>query len=150
MPKKLLILNFFDKLKRLFCEISSGSKISHQVIRHLCVGGLGVIFNVTCFTFLRHFFNLPTIISGLLTHIFLYIFIFPFQKFFTFKNYQRKLIQYIRFFLISITYVLLDISLAYLFIDIMEYSVLAGKILALSLLTPFSFMSQRFFVFNSR
>ena len=144
------MLIYFNKIKRLFCEIFSSSKISYQVLRHLCVGGLGVIFNVTCFAFLRHFINLPTIISGLLTHIFLFIFIFPIQKFFTFKNYQRKPIQYIRFFLISITYISLDISLAYLFIDIMEYSVLAGKILALSLLTPFSFISQRFFVFNSR
>lgn len=141
---------FFYKFKIFYFDIISSMGISYQILRHLLVGGIGVIFNFIFFAFFRHFLNFPTIISGILTHFFLFFIIFPFQKYFTYRNYQKKLSQRWNFLIILVTYFCSDISLAYLFIDIMGFSVFVGKILTLAILTPFSFLSQRFWVFDSR
>lgn len=127
--------------------IFHGDHAAHQLIRHLIVGGSGVIFNWVAFSLLRHFTTLGTLQCTLVVHAVLLATIFPLQKLFTFKKKKHGSRQAIRFLINDVGYITLDYLLALAFIDILGLPAWLGKGCGLAILTPLSFLSQRLWVF---
>jgi len=121
--------------------------ISAQAVRHLMVGGTGVLINWTLFSFLRGYLEFSTLSSTLICHAVMIACIFPMQKFFTFNERSRPHRQFVKFLINDAFYITFDYLFAYLFIDVIGLIPVVGKLLGLALLTPMSFMSQRFWVF---
>lgn len=130
--------------------ILSGDHAAQQLIRHLIVGGSGVVFNWVVFSLLRHLTPLTTLQCTLMVHAILLAVIFPLQKLFTFKRKQHGNRQAVRFLLNDATYISLDYLSALTFIDILGLPIWFGKGCGLAILTPLSFLSQRFWVFADR
>ncbi len=128
--------------------IVSGDHAAQQLIRHLIVGGSGVVFNWVVFSLLRHLTSLTTLQCTLIVHAILLAIIFPLQKLFTFKRKRDGNRQAVRFLLNDAGYILLDYLLALAFIDVWGMPIWVGKGCGLVILTPLSFLSQRFWVFS--
>jgi putative flippase GtrA len=134
--------------RELLSRVLHSEKPMYQLARHLAVGGTGVCFNWLAFSALRHFTTLGTLGSTLIVHALMLVSIFPLQKLFTFKKREHGRVQAVRFLINDAGYLTLDYSFAYFFIDFMDLPTLVGKACGLALLTPLSFMSQRFWVFR--
>jgi putative flippase GtrA len=135
-------------LKGLVRRFSENMGLCGQAVRHLMVGGTGVIFNWFIFSALRQNTELSTLQCTLLVHAVLLFTIFPIQKFFTFRNIDRARPQMARFLINDFAYVSMDFLLANLFIDILQLQPIVGKAIGLMILTPMSFAMQRFWVFR--
>lgn len=138
-----------DQFNRLIEHIAHGTHVRAQVIRHLIVGGGGVLFNWVTFTLLRQYTGFNTLESTLIVHILLLIMMFPMQKFFTFKSRSKTRRQIARFLINDAGYMAVDYLLAALFIDWLGLVPAVGKGLGLAILTPLSFASQRYWVFRN-
>jgi len=124
------------------------NKLSIQAIKHLLVGASGVFVNWILFIVLRQFLDIPTLVSTIIVNIILIIYIFPLQKYFTFINYSNTHQQLIRFILNAIGYLILDFVFAWFFIDFMKIVPAYGKAMGLLILTPLSFISQKYWCFQ--
>ncbi len=124
-----------------------GDHAAQQLIRHLIVGGSGVLFNWLVFSLLRHLTSLTTLQCTLIVHAILLAVIFPLQKLFTFQRKQHGNRQAVRFLINDAAYISLDYLSALAFIDLLGLSIWFGKGCGLAILTPLSFLSQRFWVF---
>jgi putative flippase GtrA len=124
------------------------NKLGIQAIKHLLVGASGVLVNWVVFIVLRQFLNISTFVSTIIVNIILVLYIFPLQKYFTFINYSNTYQQFIRFILNSIVYLILDFVFAWFFIDFMKIVPACGKAMGLIILTPLSFISQRYWCFQ--
>lgn len=137
------------ELSRLLHDLIHSDEPRYQLIRHLAVGGSGVIFNWLAFSALRHFTSLGTLECTIAVHVILLITIFPLQKLFTFQRRENGRRQAIRFLINDLGYVTFDYLLAYLFIDVVGLPPIIGKACGLAMLTPASFLSQRLWVFRA-
>lgn len=129
-------------------HILTSTHVYAQATRHLIIGGSGVLFNWLMFTLLRQYAGLDTLQSTIIVHVLLLIMIFPTQKFFTFKSRSRSRHQIVRFLVNDGLYVSFDFLLAAFFIDWLDMLPVVGKALGLMILAPFSFISQRYWVFR--
>ncbi|MBI2725084.1 MAG: GtrA family protein [Polaromonas sp.] len=137
-----------NRIVGLVRGVFHGEHAAQQLIRHLIVGGSGVVFNWVAFSVLRHFTALGTLQSTLLVHAVLLATIFPLQKLFTFKKKKHGSRQAIRFLINDVGYITLDYLLAVAFIDMLGLPIWFGKGCGLAILTPLSFLSQRLWVFS--
>lgn len=135
-------------LTSLVQRVSENARLRGQAVRHLMVGGTGVILNWLIFSALRQNTGLSTLQCTLLVHALLLVTIFPIQKFFTFKSTERARPQMARFLINDFAYVSIDFLLATLFIDKLQLQPIVGKAIGLMILTPMSFAIQRFWVFR--
>lgn len=119
-----------------------------QLIKHLLVGGSGVLVNYFLFLLLRQYYGMSTLVSSIIVHILLLCYIFPLQKYFTFESPLETSSQIKRFLINDGIYMSGDFLLATLFIDILDLLPMYGKAIGLALLAPISFMIQRFWVFG--
>lgn len=137
---------------RIFSKIADSHESLFQIIRHLSVGGAGVLINWMSFYCFRDILGYSTFISTAITHLFLFVVIFPLQKFFTFKNRDmpsgRR--QAVFFLVVDCVYFSLDFLLAVLFVDIVGLQPAIGKICGLALLTPLSFYVQKVWIFSGK
>ena len=123
--------------------------IQFQAIRHLVIGASGVMVNWISFCVLRQFVGFSTLFSTIITHIILFSYIFPLQKYVTFKEKKAKPHnQAIKFVINSLGYILIDFLLTALLIDLFGLIAYIGKAISLALLTPLSFLSQKLWVFK--
>ncbi|MES2191482.1 MAG: GtrA family protein [Pseudomonadota bacterium] len=136
-----------NRIFELAKGVFHGDHAAQQLIRHLIVGGSGVVFNWVAFSLLRHFTRLDTLQSTLVVHAVLLATIFPLQKMFTFKKKTHGNRQAIRFLVNDVGYITLDYLLALGFIDMLGFPAWFGKGCGLAILTPLSFLSQRLWVF---
>lgn len=120
---------------------------SWQFFRHAVVGGSGVIVNYALFLALREHFGFSTLQTSLIVHAVLISYIFPLQKYFTFSSSLESWGQIRRFLINDLIYLSMDFSMAWLFIDFYGLPFWVGKGLGLALLTPISFMIQKYWVF---
>lgn len=139
-----------NRIFDLIEELIDDPKTRWQIVRHLLVGGSGVIVNYVLFIILRQYYEFSTLISSIIVHIVLVCYIFPLQKYFTFSNPLNTSSQIFRFLANDVLYSSGDFLLAYLFIDLIGLSPFFGKAFALALLTPMSFIIQRFWVFSHK
>ena len=121
--------------------------ITPQIAKHLAVGASGVIVNWLVFSLLRQYFNLPTMYSIVIVHIVLISYIFPLQKYFTFKSNGNTLTAFFKFVINSLGYIAIDFFLSWFFIDFLKIMPAIGKAVGLALLTPLSFLFQKYWVF---
>lgn len=121
--------------------------ISPQLAKHLAVGASGVVVNWLVFTLLRQYFNLPTIYATVIVHIVLISYIFPLQKYFTFKSGCNTFAALFKFVINALGYIIIDFFLAWFFIDFLKIVPAIGKAIGLALLTPLSFVFQKYWVF---
>jgi putative flippase GtrA len=133
----------------LVARFARSRHVSLQVIKHLMVGGAGVLINWIGFSVLRHS-GLTTLTSTLIVHAVLLVCIFPLQKHFTFNQESRTRQQIVRFLVNDAGYITLDFLFAWLFIDVIGLLPVIGKACGLIILTPISFLSQRLWVFASK
>lgn len=134
-------------MKRL-CSFMPSPETQKQLFKHLLVGGSGVIVNYLLFLLLRQYYGMSTLIASIIVHILLPCYIFPLQKYFTFQNKLETSNQIKRFLINDALYMTCDFLLATLFIDMMGLLPRTGKAIGLALLTPMSFLIQRFWVFR--
>lgn len=120
-----------------------------QFMRHAAVGGSGVVINYVLFGILRHHYGYSTLTSTLIVHCVLLLYIFPLQKYFTYFAPLETWQQIRRFMINDAIYITSDFSLAWLIIDFFGVHPWIGKIVALAMLTPMSFMIQRKWVFQA-
>ncbi|MES2509944.1 MAG: GtrA family protein [Pseudomonadota bacterium] len=136
------------RLVDLVRGIFYGEHAAQQLVRHLIVGGSGVVFNWVVFSLLRHFTALSTLQCTLVVHVVLLATMFPLQKVFTFKKKSHGSRQAIRFLINDAGYITLDYLFAWGFIDLLGLPAWLGKGCGLAILTPLSFLSQRLWVFS--
>ncbi len=137
-----------QKIKIFLLDILGAERNRFQLLRHLAVGGIGVLFNWIAFSSLRYYSSLSTLACTILVHVFLLAIIFPLQKVFTFKKKDNGQKQAIKFLANDAGYITIDYFFAWLFIDFLGLTPILGKGLGLALLTPISFLSQRYWVFK--
>jgi len=145
--KAALIAQLNLYASRLFRD----KQVAWQFIKHLIVGSSGVIVNYFLFITLKKA-EFTTLESVVITHIVLISYIFPLQKYFTFGDNKgdelKTPTQITRFLLNDLWYSSLDFLLSMLFIDILGLPSKIGKICALAILTPMSFLIQRYWIFR--
>ena len=134
--------------RHLIVQVLHSDEPFWQLIRHLLVGGSGVVLNWVVFSSLRHWTQLSTLQSTLLVHACLLAAVFPMQKLFTFKNRLRDHGQLFRFLINTTGYITLDYLLALAFIDKLGLPPFIGKGCGLAILSPLSYLSQRLWVFR--
>ena len=118
-----------------------------RFVRHLAVGGIGVVINWFSFIFFNYYTVLNLFVIVLISQLLVLSFMFSLQKNFTFK-YKKNSNAYLRFIINSLVYFLLDYFLTYFFIVILDFYPAFGKFLTLFILTPISFLIQNFWVFK--
>ena len=136
------------KIGALAGQVLHSESARFQVVRLLMVGGSGVVFNWVVFSLLRHFTSLSTLECTAIVHVVILVVVFPLQKLFTFKKRDRGHVHMARFLVNDAGYVALDYALAYAFIDMLGLPAFIGKGCGLMILTPLSFLSQRYWVFR--
>lgn len=119
-----------------------------QFIKHLIVGGAGAIINYSLFNALV-WIHVNTIIANTVTNAVIIVTTFLGQKYFTYRNRMNTAVQIPLFLLQSGLYYLLDTTIVYILIDILSMSPSVGKLISISILTPLSFIFNRYVVFNS-
>lgn len=119
-----------------------------QFLRHAAVGGSGVIVNYFLFLTLREHYGFSTLQASLIVHAVLISYIFPLQKYFTFTSSLESWKQIRRFLINDMIYISMDFTMSWLFIDLLGLHPWLGKFIALALLTPMSFMIQKYWVFD--
>ena len=130
-------------------KILQESKIQFQAVRHLAVGGGGVLINWLVFSGLCQLGGLSILASFTIAYFVLFLYIFPLQRYFTFKEKRSKPSEQILKFLInSIGYIMLDFLFTRFFIENLSMSPVLGKGISLAVLTPLSFLSQKLWVFK--
>jgi putative flippase GtrA len=132
-------------LIRINCYISHD--ITPQIAKHLAVGASGVIVNWLLFSLLRQYFNVPTMYATVIVHIVLISYIYPLQKYFTFKSNCNTFTSFLKFIINTLGYITIDFLLAWFFIDFLNIMPVIGKGVGLALLTPLSFLFQKYWVF---
>lgn len=137
-------------LRSLLQRLLHEQDATWQLVRHLLVGGSGVVFNWLVFSLLRHFTPLSTLQTTLCVHGVMLLVIFPMQKFFTFKSRHWDSSQVLKFGVNLSGYVTLDYLLARGFVDVLGLPPFVGKACGLAVLTPLSYLSQRLWVFRRR
>jgi putative flippase GtrA len=121
--------------------------ITPQIAKHLAVGASGVIVNWMAFSLLRQYFNVPTMYATGIVHIILISYIFPLQKYFTFKSDGNTFSALFKFIINTLGYITLDFLLAWYFVDFLNFMPAIGKAAGLAFLTPLSFLFQKYWVF---
>ena len=71
------------------------------------------------------------------------------QKYFTFKEKNKTSKQIVKYIINTICYMALDYIMNIFFIDMLKIHVFIGKGMSLAILTPLSFLSQKFWVFKN-
>jgi putative flippase GtrA len=132
-------------LTRINCFIPYD--ITPQIAKHLVVGASGVIVNWMVFSLLRQYLNVPTMYATVIVHIVLISYIFPLQKYFTFKSDCHTFTAFFKFVINSLGYITIDFFLAWYFVDFLKIMPVIGKAAGLALLTPLSFIFQKYWVF---
>ena len=142
-----LSYNFFNNLYRLIKKNDFNKDIYTQFVKHIAVGGFGILLNYTLFNvFIK--FNFGILLSNTLTNIFVFLIIFLLQKYFTYRIYS-EIIKHLLFFLINaLGYYILDTGLLFLLIQFVGLNPMLGKLLSLIIITPISFLSQKYLVFK--
>jgi putative flippase GtrA len=135
-------------LRQFLTQVLHSDDAAYQLVRHLLIGGSGVVFNWLVFSALRHFTQMTTLQCTLVVHAILLAVIFPLQKLFTFKNKTDARTQAIRFLVNDAGYITLDYFFALAFIDWVGLPPIIGKGCGLAILTPLSYLSQRLWVFR--
>lgn len=120
------------------------------IIRHLFIGGTGVILNYIFFQILFKIIHLNVFFSTVVTHILLIIIIFPLQKRFTFFSNGIFKKEFLKFVINDLLYISLDYTFSWIFIIYFGMGSYTGKALALFVLTPISYIIQRHWVFKER
>jgi putative flippase GtrA len=121
--------------------------ITPQIAKHLLVGASGVFVNWMVFSLLRQYFNVQTMYATAIVHIVLISYIFPLQKYFTFKSDCNTFTALLKFVINTLGYITIDFLLAWYFIDFLNIMPAIGKAVGLAFLTPLSFLFQKYWVF---
>jgi putative flippase GtrA len=121
--------------------------VTPQLAKHLLIGASGVIVNWLVFTMLRQYLNVSTMSATIIVHIVLISYIFPLQKYCTFRSNCNTFSALIKFTINTLGYLSLDFLLAWVFIDFLNILPAIGKACGLTFLTPLSFLFQKYWVF---
>jgi putative flippase GtrA len=130
-------------------DIFNKNDTRFQAMRHLTIGFSGVAINWLTFGIFRKYLGLSTLVSWMATYVILFAYIFPMQKYFTFKENNKANIQIVKYIINTACYMTLDYIMSVLFIDMLKIHVFIGKGMSLLILTPASFLSQKFWVFKN-
>ncbi len=124
-------------------------KIHKQLINFSLIGGFGVLSNWILFSYLKEIYQLSTFFCSLIFYIFVLTVIFPMQKFITFKKRKSPInYEFNKFFINHTAYIFFDFCLSFLFVDQLHFIPIVGKFFSLALMTPLSFLSQKYWVFK--
>lgn len=120
-----------------------------QFIKHYFVGFVGSALNYSLFNVFK-FANLGTGLANTLTNIIIIVTVFTLQKYFTYKVKEQSIRQPIFFLLNSLVYYILDTAILLLLVDYLKISPLISKIISMVLLSPLSFIFQKYIVFKKK
>ncbi len=118
-----------------------------QFIRHYLVGFIGTVLNYLGFNLLM-IIGLRIEVSNIITFIILVIISFFLQKYFTYRIKYSSLWQPILFLVNAIVYYVLDTAVLLLLIDNLLISPWISKIVSIIVLSPLSFIFQKYVVFR--
>ncbi len=135
----------------LILKIISKGKINEptlkQFIKHYLVGAFGVFLNYSLFNILV-FEGLSVKISNTITHAILIVTIFILQRQFTYRVKHFSIWHPILFLLISLVYYICDTLFLILLVDLVSIHPTVSKIITIVILTPLSFLGQKYIVFR--
>lgn len=143
------IYNFLIKVLCILTARRIDKKTIRQFIKHNFVGGFGVIINYTLFNVLV-LVGFDIIVANAVTYVLLIIMIFLMQKFFTYRVRYSSVKQFILFLANAFLYFLFDTLLLLFLNDVCNIIPMVSKILSLGVLTPLSFLSQKYIVFKKK
>jgi len=118
------------------------------LIKYLVVGGVGVALNFLGFMVLYDFFGFSILFSVLWMHIIILLVTFILQRRFTFQSQLPVNLVLKKFLITDLMYVGSDYALTAIFISLLNFTPWIGKASCLAILTPLSFLMQRFWVFK--
>lgn len=141
-----ILINFlFSKfLKRKLSRITF-----YQFAKHYLVGFIGSSTNYTFFNVLKYL-SLETKLANFITYVVVILESFLLQKYFTYRSNQNSIKQPVLFLIVSLVYYFIDTVILVLLIDKFMINPLISKIISIILLSPLSFLFQKFFVFKIR
>lgn len=122
-----------------------------QIIFYILVGLFSTFSNWLIFFILKEFYSFSTLVCSIVFYFYVLLFIFPLQKFITFNKYETSYRgEIFKFWINHSLYVLFDFALTYFFVDINNFTPGAGKFISLLIMTPISFLSQKFWIFKNK
>jgi len=140
------LLNFL--FKKIFKKELSKESFK-QFVKHYFVGFIGSSTNYILFNVLK-FVGLETVFANTISNIVVVIESFLMQKFFTYKPDSNSLRQPVLFIINSVIYYILDTTIVKILTDILHINPLIGKMVSIVLLSPLSFISQKFIIFKMK
>lgn len=148
IKKRILALHplFNWPFKLLGKEVSATTFT--QFVKHYFVGFLGSVMNYSLFNIMKYG-GLETRTANLITGVILTVTVFMLQKYFTYKPDNHSLRQPILFLVNSFLYFFFDTLILMLLIDRMMIAPYISKLLSIVMLSPMSFIFQKFFVFRN-
>ena len=148
---KKFILYFYEILnKYIFRRIFKrdlNREVFLQLIKHYFVGLIASVLNYLGFNLLM-IMGFEIKISNIITYIFIIIISFILQKYFTYKVKNTSIWQPILFVVNSLIYYIIDTAILILFIDNMLMSPWISKLISIIILSPLSFLFQKYIVFR--
>lgn len=124
------------------------AKTFTQFVKHYFVGFLGSIMNYALFNGMKYA-GLETRTANIITGVILTVTIFLVQKYFTYKPDNHSLRQPALFMVNSFLYFFFDTLILMLLIDRLMIAPYISKLMSIVMLSPMSFIFQKFFVFRN-
>ena len=145
-------------IKKIFAFIKEKEEALIQLIKHYFIGGIGFVLNWLFFNTCLWLGMKDTIIFGIAfnkitlanipTYTLTLIISFLLQKYFTYKANKNMFPQLVKFTILTVCYMLVDNQLLKLLIDHMGLAASISKFMTLMVLSPLSFLIQKFIVFR--
>ena len=139
----------FNKIYYFLLKRKISSNTFRQFLKHYLVGGLGVILNYVLFSILL-MFHYSIFITNLVVYTILVIFGFFMQKNFTYKDRRISILQPVLYIILAVCYSSLDTLIINILRERFLIQPFIGKLMSIVLLTPISFISQKFVIFRGQ
>ena len=130
-------MNFLKPLVR--------SIIKFKIVRYIIAGGTGFCVGIISLYFLTEVFNLWYIFSATLSFIFATVVSFILQKFFTFTNYETKVInsQAVIYLALAMLNLFFNNLILYFLVEFLKFWYIAGQGVASIVVALWSFFAYK-------
>lgn len=146
-----LLSNGYRLINKLFAYLTRKNMDRNaydQFVRHYFVGGIGTIMNFTIFNFLVYCAGMEIKAANAVNYSILIITTFLLQKYFTYRAGGFSAAQPLLFLVNALLYFLLDTTIITLLAKKASLAPFLCKFFSIGLLTPLSFISQKYLVFR--
>ena len=123
-------------------------EIINRFIRHLMVGGIGMLFYMVNLTILVEIFKQNAVLSSIVAFIFLTLYTYLMSRFWVYQVTQGHGYSFPRFIVVTLIAFLLNTGVMYFSVEIFKWWYIWGQVGAALIVPPTNFLLNYYWAFK--